>query len=62
MTEHEMQEAHPLEYRRILSALDFLKNHNNLQSDVKEAEAIVAAEEMRVEDDILRVNDEMVGA
>ena len=29
MTEHEMQEAHPLEYRRILAAHDYLRNLTN---------------------------------
>jgi len=59
MPEHEMKEAHPLEYRRIIAARDFLTNTKNQPTQVEEIEAekVEETEEIEV---IRRPHPEMI--
>lgn len=65
MTEHEMQENHPEEYRRILSAKEFLQNYKNSQlpkSENSENGPAESSESNHHEEESLRINDETAGA
>ncbi len=65
MTEHEMLENHPEEYRRILSAKEFLHNYKNSQlpkSETIETGPAENSDSNHHEEDSLRINDETAGA
>jgi formate dehydrogenase subunit gamma len=66
MTVHEMEEAHPVEYRRILAARDFLENLKNTPATPEpvstEATVQPEAEVILIQDEISRPSNELVEA